>query len=177
MEARGSVRPLRLVDTNVLVYRHDPRFPEKQELATQLLGRGPRDGDLVLPHQAIVELVSAVSRPRGDLDGRSLLERTEALQVAEKLLQLFPVLCPDEDVVRTACRGMASYQLSWWDAHLWAYAEANGVPEILSEEFEHGRYYGAVRLVDPFVSLSGEIAELPAMYESAGDSVTSRSRP
>lgn len=29
-----------LVDTNVLVYRFDPRFPGKQEIATELLRRG-----------------------------------------------------------------------------------------------------------------------------------------
>ncbi|HYH47393.1 MAG TPA: hypothetical protein VEG34_17060 [Thermoanaerobaculia bacterium] len=26
-----------LVDTNILVYRHDPRFPKKQRIATDLL--------------------------------------------------------------------------------------------------------------------------------------------
>jgi hypothetical protein len=39
-------------------------------------------------------------------------------------------------------RGAAAYGLSWFDAYLWAYAEACGIPEILSEDFEHGRHYG-----------------------------------
>jgi hypothetical protein len=42
-----------LVDTNVLVYRFDPRFPEKQRVATDLLRRGIADASLRLPHQAI----------------------------------------------------------------------------------------------------------------------------
>ena len=29
--------------------------------------------------------------------------------------------------------GAAAYGLSWSDAHLWAYAEVHGLPEILSE--------------------------------------------
>ena len=29
-----------LIDTNVLVYRFDPRFPKKQAIATQLLREG-----------------------------------------------------------------------------------------------------------------------------------------
>src|ERR1700692_2249532 len=33
-----------LVDTNVLVYRFDPRFPLKQERATELLQQGIVDG-------------------------------------------------------------------------------------------------------------------------------------
>jgi predicted nucleic acid-binding protein len=54
-------------------------------------------------------------------------------------------------VVRTALRGMATYQLSWYDAHLWAYAEHYGVSEILSEDFEDGRLYGTVRVKNPFI--------------------------
>ena len=48
---------------------------------------------------------------------------------------------------------MAAYQLSWFDAHMWAYAEHYGLPEILSEDFEHGRIYGGVRVRNPFLGL------------------------
>jgi len=65
----------------------------------------------------------------------------------------FPVLYPNDHVFRTALRGMATYQLSWFDAHLWAYAEHYGLPEILSEDFEHGRMYGTVRIRNPFMEL------------------------
>jgi predicted nucleic acid-binding protein len=47
---------------------------------------------------------------------------------------------------------MAAYRLSWFDAHLWAYAERYGVSEILSEDFEHGRRYGTVRVRNPFLA-------------------------
>ena len=57
---------------------------------------------------------------------------------------------PNDAVVRTAIRGAAVYQLSWFDAHLWAYAECLGLPEIYSEDFQHGRLYGTVRAVNPF---------------------------
>ena len=89
----------------------------------------------------------------------------EALEVAEEFVRLFPLLYPDEEVLKTAFVGMATYQLSWFDAHLWAYAEVNGLSEILSENFEHGRYYGSVRVVDPFLAAANTVSELPAMYE------------
>jgi predicted nucleic acid-binding protein len=155
----------RLADTNVLVYRFDPRSPEKQELATQLLRRSQVEDDIVLPHQAIVEFVAAVTRPRTDLQGQPLLSVRDALETARELVRLFPLLYPDEEVLTTAFSGMTLYQLSWFDAHLWAYAEVNGLPEILSEDFEHGRYYGSVRVVDPFLSTAGSVTELPTMYE------------
>jgi hypothetical protein len=43
--------------------------------------------------------------------------------------------------------------LPWYDAPLWAYAEHYGLAEILSEDFEHGRRYGTVRVRNPFVDL------------------------
>ena len=53
--------------------------------------------------------------------------------------------------MRTALRGAAAYQLSWFDAHLWAYAEHYGLAELYSEDFTHRRLYGTVRAIDPFV--------------------------
>lgn len=43
------------------------------------------------------------------------------------------------------------YQLSWCDAHLWAYAEHYGLAELISEDFQHDRLYGSVRIVNPFL--------------------------
>jgi len=48
-------------------------------------------------------------------------------------------------------RGAAAYQLSWFDAHLWAYAEHYGLAELISEDFEHDRLYGSVRARNPFL--------------------------
>lgn len=52
-----------LIDTNVLVYRYDARFPDKQAAATRLLRDGVATDTVRLPHQAIVEFVAAVTRP------------------------------------------------------------------------------------------------------------------
>jgi predicted nucleic acid-binding protein len=138
-----------LVDTNIVVYRHDPRFPEKQERATALLRRGISEDFIRLPHQAIVEFVSATTRA---LPGRApLLPVEDARREAEELLSQFTVLYPNEGVVRTALRGMAAYQLSWFDAHVWAYAEEYGLEELYSEDFQHDRLYGTVRVINPFL--------------------------
>ena len=139
-----------LVDTNVLVYRFDPRYPDKQRIATAALREGIAENEARLPHQAIVEFVAVVTRPLAGAGG-SLLPPDAARREAEELLAQFPVLYPNQSVVRAALRGAAAYQLSWFDAHLWAYAEVFGVREILSEDFEHDRLYGSVRVRNPFV--------------------------
>jgi predicted nucleic acid-binding protein len=137
-----------LVDTNVLVYRFDGRFPAKQRKATELLRRGIVEDTVRVPHQAIVEFVAAVSRPMSS--GQPLLAAADARREAEELLAQFEVLYPNEALVRTALRGAAAYQLGWFDAHLWAYAEHFGLEELWSEDFQHDRLYGTVRAVNPF---------------------------
>jgi len=138
-----------LIDTNVLVYRFDPRDPDKQRLATELLRRGIESDEARLPHQAIVEFVAAVTRRLRGTE-RALLSPPDSRREAEELLVQFRVLYPNEEIVRTALRGAAAYELSWYDAHFWAYAEHYGVREIVSEDFEHGRLYGSVRARNPF---------------------------
>ena len=138
-----------LIDTNILVYRFDVRFPNKQRIALELLRRGIIEDSVRVPHQAILEFVAAVTRPL--IGNRSLLTPEDARREAEEFLAQFPVLYPNEALVRLALRGAAAYQLAWFDAHLWAYAEHYGLSELISEDFQHDRRYGTVRVVNPFL--------------------------
>ena len=140
-----------LVDTNVLVYRHDPRYPEKRRIATDLLEAGIRQQSIAIPHQAIVEFVAAATRPL--LAGRPILDLPEACREVEELLVEFPILYPADEMVLLALRGFAAYRMSWFDAHLWAYAEHYGLDTIYSEDFQANRLYGSVRVIDPFAAV------------------------
>jgi predicted nucleic acid-binding protein len=137
-----------LVDTNVLVYRFDPRDVRKQRIATSLLRDGIGADSIRVPHQALVEFYAAVARPISGFV--RLLEDDDARRETEEMLAQFAILYPDAAVLRTALRGMVAYQLSWFDAHIWAYAEVFGLPELISEDFQHGRLHGSVRVVNPF---------------------------
>lgn len=98
-----------------------------------------------------VLVVAVVTRPLPD--GEALLPAAEARIEAEELLSQFEVRYANETVVRTALRGAAAYQLSWFDAHMWAFAEHYGLAEVLSEDFTDGRMYGTVRATNPFRDL------------------------
>lgn len=164
-----------LVDTNLLVYGFDPCDPVKQRRAREILRAGLLDDSVVLAHQCIVEFVAAVIRPRQELDGAPLLPLEEARVKAERFMTQFPVLYPTREVVLAALRGTAMYGLSWFDAHLWAHAEVYGVDEILSEDFAHGRHYGTVRAVNPFLVADG-VHELPPLYATARETEPVRRR-
>jgi predicted nucleic acid-binding protein len=94
-----------------------------------------------------VEFVVAVTRP---VRGYTILPQADALREAEEFLKQFTVLYPNEAILRQAVRGCAAYQLNWFDAHIWAYAEYYGLPEILTEDLQHDRLYGTVRVTNPF---------------------------
>ena len=136
-----------LVDTNILVYRYDGRFPQKQKIANEILRYGIAQDSVRIPHQAIMEFVAVVTR---SFRGHVILPQGEALREAEELLREFKVLYPNEFVVREAVRGCTAYQMNWFDAHLWAYAEYYGLSEILTEDLQHDRYYGSVHVLNPF---------------------------
>ena len=138
-----------LVDTNILVYRFDGRDPRKQRIATEVLRGGIADRSVVIAHQAVVEFYAAVTRSfRG---AGSLLDRAAATREAEELLVVFDVLYPTEELVRAALRATAAYELPWFDALMWAYADTNGINEIFSEDFQGGRIYGRVKVTNPFL--------------------------
>ena len=143
---------LSLVDTNILVYRFDSRFPEKQAIATRVLRLGIARRSVQVPYQAIVEFVAATTRRRGTAE--PLLAIADAHREAEEMVAQFDILYPNESVLRLAIRGAATYQLSWFDANLWAYAEHFGLNEILTEDFQHGRLYGSVKAKNPFMEAS-----------------------
>ncbi|MDE0098773.1 MAG: hypothetical protein OXM87_04025 [Truepera sp.] len=99
---------------------------------------------LRIPHQSVLEFVAATTR--GGPENR-LLDITEALREAEELMALFPILYPDDAVLRTALRGTAAYGLSWFDAR--AMPKSTVSP---TEDFQHGRMYGTVTVRNPFLS-------------------------
>lgn len=138
-----------LIDTNILVYRFDARFPQKQRIATAILRDGLEKDSVRIPHQALIEFMAVVTKVR--LGREVLLPPEDARRETEELLIQFTILYPNDALVRTALRGAAAYRLSWFDAHLWAYAEHYGLEELISEDFEHDRMYGSVRIVNPFL--------------------------
>lgn len=140
-----------LIDTNVLVYCFDPRDARKQSRAIDLIRRELKAGTVRLAHQSLVEFFAATTRPLEDLGGSAMLSQQEAAWEAEELLRQFKVLYPSEAQVRLALRGCLTYGLGWFAACLWSFAEINGVDVLYSEDFQHDRVYGTVRVVNPFV--------------------------
>ena len=90
-----------------------------------MLRQGIAADSIRVPHQAIIEFIAAVTRPL--ISGRPLLQASEARREAEEFLSQFTILYPNDGILRLALRATAAYRLSWFDAHIWAYAEHYGL--------------------------------------------------
>jgi len=134
-----------LLDTNVLVYAHDPRDRRKQELALELLDRAIRTERATVSAQNLSEFFVVVTQRLPER-----LEIAAALLQLERLAASCRVLEVTALVVLEAGRGVQVHGLSFWHAQIWAAAKLDQTTYILTEDARHGRSVEGVTFLDPF---------------------------
>ena len=72
------------------------------------------------------------------------------MEQIDRFQTLWPVFLLTPLIVTEAARAVRDYQLTYYDAQIWATARLNGVPVIFSEDFQTGRTLEGVRFVNPF---------------------------
>jgi len=130
------------VDTNVLVYAHDPRDPRKQAIAVSLIESLP---DVVLLWQVACESISASRKlePFGYRIAQAWLDIQELRLVWETAL-------PSWDVADHAQRLLERHGLSFWDAMIVAACLESGVTRLYSEDSFGSPNIGGLEIVNPF---------------------------
>jgi predicted nucleic acid-binding protein len=130
------------VDTNILLYVHDPRDPDKQATAASLL-RLLTDG--VLIWQVACEYLSASRKlePFG-------YSRAQAWQDRHDLCRVWTTALPGWDVLERAERLLNAYSLSFWDAMIIAACLEGGVTRLYSEDFDAYPRVDGLEVVNPF---------------------------
>lgn len=133
------------VDTNLLVYAYDRSEPKKQHQAIVLLEAIVESGIGVISTQVLIEFVSAITRK---IPNR--LSIADTYSQLEEILRVWPVLEITPLVILEAVRGVRDYSFSIWDAQIWATARLNGIPIVLSEDFQADSVIEGVRFANPF---------------------------
>jgi predicted nucleic acid-binding protein len=87
-----------------------------------------------------VTVTHKLARPLPAADAESALRR---------LMEL-PVVPVDPDLILTAAVSARRDSISFWDALILATASAADCGEVLSEDLQHGRSFGRLRIVNPF---------------------------
>ena len=132
------------VDTNVLIYAHDPRDPVKQSKAVALIA-ALTDG--VLLWQVAYEYVAA-SRKLAAFG----LSPQQAFADLQRLRGVWQAAFPTWAVLDQAEMLMSSGNLSFWDAMIVAACVENNVTRLYSEDFDNSTtMLTSVAIVNPFI--------------------------
>jgi predicted nucleic acid-binding protein len=115
------------VDTNILLYVHDPRDTRKQDIASELV-ENLADGMLVW--QAVCEFLAA-SRKLAALG----YDFNRAVQDIRKLMAQWTTSLPSWQVLDRAVSLLQRYSLSYWDSMLIAACLESSVETLYSENF------------------------------------------
>jgi len=134
-----------LIDSNIFVYAHDRSEPLKQKRATAILERLANRDDVCVTTQILGETFRVMTRKL-----RPPIEIDAARQQIAHIGRLWSVLPVTENIVLDAMRGVQEYQISYWDAQIWATARLAGVPIILSEDFNSGAEIETICFLNPF---------------------------
>jgi predicted nucleic acid-binding protein len=136
-----------LIDTNILIYAHQPSETLKYERALQTVESFGANGLGCISAQILGEFLSATMRGR-----HPIMSVHDALHQARVLASVFRVFELTALVVLEAARGVAEHQLSYFDAQIWATARLNQVPIVLTEDFTDGRRVEGVRFRNPLLT-------------------------
>ena len=134
------------VDTNVLLYVHDPRDVTKQVTASNLL-QSLTDG--VLLWQVACEYLAASRKlvPFG-------YNLTQAYQDVRDLQRVWFTLLPSWSTLDRAETLVSNYSLSFWDAMIIAACLEAGVTRLYSEDFDAYAHVDGLQIVNPFKTVA-----------------------
>jgi predicted nucleic acid-binding protein len=130
------------VDTNVLLYVHDPRDPTKQAKATALVSSLT---NAALLWQVACEYISATRKlaPLG-------FRQEDAWKELGRLQLLWIEILPQWSHLARAEALMSSRSISFWDAIIIAAALESGISTIYSEDLVGLGGFPGLRIIDPF---------------------------
>jgi predicted nucleic acid-binding protein len=130
------------VDTNVLVYADDGAAPAKQARARALIGDLFAAGSGVLSLQVLREYFVVAT-------GKLGIGAEEARRKVE-IYSHFDVVTSDVDDLLAAIDLHRLHGLTLWDALIVQSALAARCGLLYSEDLQHGRRFGSVRIENPF---------------------------
>lgn len=132
------------LDTNILLYAHDPRDVAKQAMAVSLI-QSLADG--VLLWQVACEYLAA-SRKLEPLG----YNRAQAWEDIRDLRRVWTTILPKWDILDEVERLSRSFSLSFWDAMIIAACLQGGVTRLYSEDFSAYPRVDNLEIVNPFKS-------------------------
>jgi predicted nucleic acid-binding protein len=143
------------VDTNILMYAHDPSTGGKHARARAVVEGLWRDRTGVVSTQVLQELVVSLRRKAG-----RPLDAAATRDIVGDYLT-WHLVVNDGQSILTALALEARHRISFWDALILHAAQESGAETLYSEDFSHGQRYDSVRVVNPFRDELHDAGALP----------------
>jgi predicted nucleic acid-binding protein len=130
------------LDTNILLYAASRAAAEqaKRVKARELLGLAAVGLSVQVLAEFYVNATAKLHLPEAQVIG--VLESLEG----------YPVLAISEALFWAALAIKKRHQISYWDSAILAAAAELGCHTVYSEDLNHGQCYGAVRVINPFLT-------------------------
>ena len=133
------------VDTNVILYTFDPRYPQKQAQAREWLRvcwlqRCGRVNSQVM-NEFYANARGRFSKAVSDEEARAEVRRYQQWKPWQV----------DHATVETAWSVESRYGVSYWDALMVASAQHMGCALLLTEDLQHGQHMEQVQIMNPFL--------------------------
>lgn len=137
------------LDTNILVYATSPQGdPRKHAIAMRVVEQAGETGQGVLALQALTEFYAVITRRAGTKSAKAAVH-------VQTWSDTFPVVSPEILDVVSAMQLHRDHQIAFWDAMLLSTYQRAGVKVLLSEDFQDGRMFGELRILNPFAVDAG----------------------
>lgn len=134
-----------LLDTNILLYTITINDERKRLIANDVLKNLQETQRGCLSAQNLAEFANVAIR-KFRISPNELIPQIQNLRLAFLILDLTP------PIVLEAVRGVRDYQLSYYDAQIWATAKLYQLPCVFSEDFNSGHVLEGIRFVNPFAN-------------------------
>lgn len=134
------------MDANVFIYAFSPHEPVKKARAASLIRIALSDATGIISSQVVQEFINvAVHKPSASVPPAILLDYID--HVLHPLCRVMP----SPSLYLKAIHLQRETQYRFYDCLILAAALESGAKILYSEDLQHGRNFGEMRIVNPFV--------------------------
>lgn len=131
------------IDTNILVYTVDGRFPEKRKIALELIANLQSHHQLVISTQVLQEFYNVTTY-------KLKLNPVDMQNMVTQFAQL-PTVLTDISLIEQGIKVSIHHKLRLWDALMIVAGVRAGCTIMYSEDLTHGQIIQGIRILNPFI--------------------------
>ncbi len=131
------------LDTNIIVYSFEDS--EKGDIARDLIREALTSGIGLISYQVVQEFFNVAFRKF-----HKTMSTGEAEDYFRAVLRPLLSVHSSESLIGSAMRLHSQYQMAWYDSFILAAAIESNCGILYSEDMQHDRRFGTLKVVDPF---------------------------